>query len=341
MGRKIFSALIAIGFGLAFGIGPAFSQEPFFKGKTIRIIVGFSPGGGYDTYARLVARHLSKHVPGNPTLLVDNMTGAGSLISANHIYKVAKPDGLTIGHFIGGLFLQQLLGKPGVEFDARKFEYVGVPAQDDFMLAISPETGITSAEQLMSAKTPIKLGGVSAGSGTDDLPNVFKATMGLPIQLVTGFKGTAPIRLAFDSGEVQGLFNSWQSFKATWRNELDSGKAKIVLQGTLTPHPELPNIPLAIDFAKTEDAKKLIRVVVQVHGATVRPFVLPPGTPKDRVQMLRKAFMETVKDPELLAEAKKARLEMNPLDGAELERGVNEIFTLDAALVAKLKDILK
>jgi tripartite-type tricarboxylate transporter receptor subunit TctC len=341
MGRKIFNALIVISFGLVFGIGPASSQEPFFKGKTIRIIVGFAPGGGYDTYARLVGRHLSKHVPGNPTLLVDNMTGAGSLISANHIYKVAKPDGLTIGHFIGGLFLQQLLGKPGVEFDARKFEYIGVPAQDDFMLAIGKAAGITNTEQLMSAKTPIKLGGVSAGSGTDDLPNLLRATIGLPVQLVTGFKGTAPIRLAYNSGEIQGLFNSWQSFKATWRNELDSGDLKVVLQGTLTPHPELPNLPLAIDLAKTEDAKTLIRVVVQVHGPTVRPFVLPPGTPKDRVQMLRKAFMETVKDPELLAEAKKARLEINPLDGVELERGVKEILALDSALTTKLKDILK
>lgn len=341
MKRKISSALIVVGFTLVAAIGPASAQELLYKDKTIRIIVGFAAGGGYDTYARLIARHLSKHLPGNPTVTVDNMAGAGSLISANHLYKVAKPDGLTIGHFIGGLFLQQLLGKPGVEFDARKFEYIGVPAQDDFMLGVSKATGITSAEQLMRAKTPVKLGGVATGSGTDDLPNIFKATIGLPVQLVSGFKGTAPIRLAFNSGEIEGLFNSWQSFRATWRNEVESGDLKVVLQGTLTRHPELPGVPLGIDLAKTEEAKKLIRVVVQVHGPTVRPLVLPPGTPKERVQMLRNAFMETVKDPELLAEAKKARLEINPLDGATLERGINEIFALDTALVGKLKDILK
>ncbi|HXG50666.1 MAG TPA: tripartite tricarboxylate transporter substrate-binding protein [candidate division Zixibacteria bacterium] len=332
---KIAAALI-----LACG-GAAFAQESFFKGKTIRIIVGFSAGGGYDTYARVIARHLPKYIPGNPTVAVENMAGAGSMISANHIYKAAKPDGLTIGHFIGGLFLQQLLGKPGIEFDARRFEYLGVPAQDEFMLGVSRASGITSADQLMASKSPLKLGGVATGSGTDDLPNVLKATIGLPVQLVSGYKGTADIRLAFNSGEVQGLSNSWQSFRATWRKELDAGDLVIVLQETLTPHAELAHVPLALNFAKTEEAKKLIRTVIQVHGPTVRPFVLPPGTPKERVQLLRKAFIEALKDPELLAEAKKARLEINPLDGAELERGVKEILNLDAALAAKLKEVLR
>jgi tripartite-type tricarboxylate transporter receptor subunit TctC len=269
------------------------------------------------------------------------MSGAGSLILANHIYKVAKPDGLTIGHFIGGLFLQQLLGKPGIEFDARRFEYIGVPAQDEFVIGLSKASGITSAEQWMAAKTPIKLGGVASGSGTDDLPNILKATLGLPIQLVSGYKGTADIRLAFNNGEVQGLSNSWQSFRATWRNELATGERMIVLQETLTPHPEFPQVPLALNFAKTEEAKQLIRAVVQIHGPTVRPLVLSPGTPKERVQILRKGLADALKDPELLAEAKKANLELNPLEGAELERRIKEIFALDPSLIEKLKEILK
>ena len=141
----------------------AAAQDTFYKGKTIRIIVGASAGGGYDTYSRTLARHMGKHISGNPTFVVENMPGAGFLISANHMYNVAKPDGLTIGHFIGGLFLQQLLGKPGVEFDARKFQYVGVPAQDNYMLGRAKSTGITSIEQWLSSKTPVKLGGVGAG----------------------------------------------------------------------------------------------------------------------------------------------------------------------------------
>jgi len=328
--------------GLLVGVSaPACAQEPFFKGKTVRIIVGFSPGGGYDTYARLVGRHMGKHLPGSPTVVVDNMPGAGSLISANHIYKVAKPDGLTMAHFIGGLFLQQLLGKPGVEFDSLKYEYVGVPVQDDFAIGISKATGITNIDQWFAAKTPVKFGGTATGSGTDDIPHVLKAALGLPVQVVTGYKGSSDIRLAFNSGEVHGFSNGWQSTKATWSTELESGLMRIVLQVNSKSHPELTQVPLATDFAKTDEARKLLQVITQAHGASVRPFVLPPGIPKERVQALRKAFMESLKDPELLAEAAKAKLDINPLGGEELAKSVAEIFKVDAPVVAKLKEILK
>jgi tripartite-type tricarboxylate transporter receptor subunit TctC len=338
---RLWHLLIAIGIGIAFG-APISAQEPFYKGKTIRIIVGASAGGGYDTYSRTIARHMGKHIPGNPTLIVENMPGAGFLISANYMYKVAKPDGLTIGHFIGGLFLQQFLSlRPGVEFDSRKFEYVGVPAQDNYAIGLSKATGITSMEQWLASKTPIKLGGVGPGSATDDIPKVLMATIGLPVQLVTGYKGTADIRLAFHSGEVQGVCNAWESFKATWRKELDAGELIIVAQNIPKPHPDLAKVPLVINFAKTEEARKLIRALVHTVGPTARPYMLPPGTPKERVEILRKAYMDTMKDAEFLAEAKKAKLDINPLDGAELERNVREVFNLDAALVPKAKEILK
>lgn len=317
------------------------AQDGFYRGKTVRIIVGASAGGGYDTYSRTIARHMGKHIPGNPAIVVDNMPGAGFLISANHIYKVAKPDGLTIGHFIGGLFLQQLLGKPGIEFDARKFEYMGVPAQDNYMLAVHKSTGITSIEQWLSSKTPVKLGGVGIGSATDDIPKVLAAAIGLPIQLVSGYKGTADVRLAFNSQEVLGVCNAWESFKATWRKELDAGDAVIVLQNTAKPHPEQPKLPQAITYAKNEEGQKLIRSLVHSVGPTARPYVLPPGTPKDRVQLLRKAFIDTVKDPEFLADATKAKLDINPLDGAELEKNVKDVFNLDPKLIPRAKEILK
>jgi tripartite-type tricarboxylate transporter receptor subunit TctC len=320
---------------------PGLAQDSFYKGKTVRIIVGASAGGGYDTYSRTIARHMGKHIQGNPTFVVENMPGAGFLISANYIYKVAKPDGLTIGHFIGGLFLQQLLEKPGVEFDARRFEYIGVPTQDNYVLGISKATGITSMEQWFSSKTIIKLGGVGVGSATDDIPKVLAATIGLPMQLVTGFKGTADVRLAFNSGEVQGVCNALESFRSTWRNELDSGNLIIVLQTIAKRHPELPNVPLAIDYAKTDEAKRLINALVHSVGPTARPYVLPPKTPKEQVMTLRNAFMQTMKDPEFLAEATKAKLDINPLDGAELERDVREVFNLDKVLLPKAKEILK
>jgi tripartite-type tricarboxylate transporter receptor subunit TctC len=322
-------------------ITAAFSQDSFYKGKAVRIIVATSAGGGYDTYSRTIARHLGKHIPGNPTVLVENMPGAGFRIGANYVYKVAKPDGLTVGHFIGGLFLQQLIADPGIEFDAVKFEYVGAPAQDNYATGIAKSTGITSIDQWLKSKTVVKLGGVGPGSATDDVPKILKEAIGLPVQVVTGYKGTADVRLAFDSSEVQGVCNAWESFKSTWRKELDSKDIQIVLQHVAKPHPELSNVPLDITYARNDEGRKLIRALVHTVGPTARPYVLPPGTPKDRVQILRNAFADTMKDPEFLADAAKAKLDINPLDGPELERNVREVFNLDKALVPKAKEILK
>ena len=319
----------------------AFAQGNFYSGKTIRLIVGFTAGGGYDAYTRTLSRHMGKHIQGNPVMIVENMPGAGSMISANYSFKAAKPDGLTIGHFIGGLFLQQLLGKPGIEFDAAKFQFIGVPAQDNFVIGVAKSAGIADIESWLASKQVIKFGGVASGSGSDDVPNVLKATIGLPVQLVSGYKGTADVRLAFNSGEIAGLSNSWESTKSTWRKELESGDLKLILQATLKPHPEFPKLPMALNYAKTEEAKRLISTVARVHGPTVRPYVLPPNTPKDRLQIIRRAFMDTMKDPEFLAEAKKANLDINPDDGATLEQNVKDILKLEPALVSKLKEILK
>ncbi|HEY1232348.1 MAG TPA: tripartite tricarboxylate transporter substrate-binding protein [Candidatus Binatia bacterium] len=322
-------------------IAAALSQDSFYTGKAVRIIVATSAGGGYDTYSRTIARHLSKHIPGNPTVLVENMPGAGFRIGANYVYKVAKPDGLTIGHFIGGLFMQQLIGDPGIEFDAVKFEYVGAPAQDNYATGVAKSTGVTSIDQWLKSKQIIKLGGVGPGSATDDIPKVLKEAIGLPVQVVTGYKGTADVRLAFDSGEVQGVCNAWESFKSTWRKELDAKDIQILVQHVSKPHPELSNVPLDITYARNEEGRKLIRALVHTVGPTARPYVLPPGTPRDRVQILRKAFSDTMKDPEFLADAGKAKLDINPLDGAELERNVREVFNLDKALIPKAKELLK
>jgi tripartite-type tricarboxylate transporter receptor subunit TctC len=319
----------------------AFAQDSFYQGKVIRIIVATAAGGGYDLYTRTMARHLRKYIPGEPTIAVENMPGAGHLIGANHVYKVAKPDGLTMGHFIGTLFLQQLLGKPGVEFDALKFNFIGVPAQDNYMIGLSKTTGITNMEQWLTSKKVVKIGGIGAGSATDDIPKVLAATIGLPLQVVAGYKGTSEVRLAFNSGEIEGICNAWESFKSTWRKELEANEVALVLQAIPTRHREVPNVPLAIDYAKTDEAKRMIRSVIHTIAPTVRPYVLPPGTPKDRVETLRRAFMSTMKDQEFLAEAAKAKLDINPLDGATLETNVKEVFNLDAALIPRLKEILK
>jgi tripartite-type tricarboxylate transporter receptor subunit TctC len=326
---------------MAFSAQLTFAQESFFKGKTIRIVVPFAAGGGYDIYSRIMGRHMGRYIPGNPVFVVENMTGAGGLIGINHVYKVAKPDGLTMGTPIGTMFVDQMIGKPGIEFDGRRFEYVGAPAQDTQVMVVHKRTGIKSAQQWLVHPTPIKFGSTGPGSANESIPKIAKAALNLPLQVVSGYKGSSVIRLAFNSGEIDGVANAWESMVATWPQELQNGDAVVVLQAAGKRHPELPNVPLAMDYAKSDIGKKLVQAVINNFGATARPYVLPPGTPKDRVELLRKAFMATVADPEFAAELKKAKLDLNPLDGATLERNIKELFALDQALIPRLAEILK
>jgi tripartite-type tricarboxylate transporter receptor subunit TctC len=333
-------ALASLAVALAV-VTEASSQESYFKGKTVRFLVGYAPGGGFDTYSRTVARHLGRYLPGHPTVIVENMPGAGGLIAANHLYKIARPDGLTIGHFIGSLLTGQVLGQKGIEFDARRFEYVGSPARAHSVCAFTKASGITTVEQWMGAKTPPKLGGVAVGTTVpDNAIKVLKTALGLPVQLVSGYKGTADIRLASEGGELAGSCWSWSSIRATWRKALEAGEVGIVLQLSPTPFPELANVPLAISLARTEEARKLIQVAIHDDASIVYQYALPPGTPKDRVLALRKALQETLRDREFLADAQKAKLEIDPVTGEEIERSVAGLFGLDRALVARLKEVL-
>ena len=317
----------------------ALAQEPFYKGKTIRMVVATSAGGGFDTYTRTLVRHLGKFIPGHPSFIVENMPGAGHLIGATHIYKVAKPDGLTIGHFQGGLFLYQLLGRPGIEFDAAKFRFIGAPVTDNRACAFTKTSGIISVERWLAAKTPVKLGGIGGGA-TDDIPRMLAATTALPVQLVSGYKGTSEIRLAAESGELAGGCWTWDSIRATWTKAISSGDAVVVLQILSKPHPELPNVPLASKLAKNDEARQLMQLGIEEPSDYYRPYVLPPGTPKDRVDTLRKAFLETLKDPEFLADAQKVKLDIEPITGEEMENKVSKLFKLTPSIVARLKDIL-
>lgn len=317
-----------------------FSAAPFYEGKIVRITVGFSPGGGFDLYARAVARHLGKYIPGNPTVIVENMTGAGGVIQVNNIYNVAKPDGLTIGHVLGGLFFGQLLGQPGFDFDTRKFIYIGAPTKENNVIALTKSSGITSIEKWKASKTPVKLGGLIPGNTLDNTPRVLKGVLGYPIQLITGYKGSQEIRLAMESGEVAGGTFTWEALRATSRKSLDSGDVIVVLQAVPQPLPDLPNVPTMISLAKTEEARNLIEAVIHSNIIFNRPFLLPPGTPKDRVEILRKAFQETMKDKEFIAEMEKAKLTLDPVWAEELEMAINRLFKLEPAILAKLKDIL-
>jgi len=318
----------------------ASADDGFYKGKTIRLIVAFSAGGGYDTYSRTIARHLSKHIPGNPAIVVENMTGAGGIIHANFMYLQAKPDGLIIGNNAGGLILQQIMGAKGIQFDGKKFEYLGVPGSDHVACGITKASGITSVEEWFAAKEPVKLGGVGPGGTASDVARTLQAALGLPIKVVDGYKGTSIIRLAAESGELAGVCIAWQSLKTTWRKGVESGDVKIVIQAMPKKHRDLPNVPLAIDYAKTDEARRLIKYAIHDTSVITRPYFLAPGTPKARVQLLRKAFADTLKDPELLAEAKKANLEIDYVSGEDVDAIVQGLYKIEPAFVAKLKQVL-
>lgn len=340
--RRIFLRLVSamMGAGFAVGVSTVVLAEDFYKGKTVRFIVGSSPGGGFDAYARLIARHIGKHIPGNPATLVTNMPGAGNLIAANYMYNKAKPDGLTVGHWVGQLILQQALGRKGVQFDGRKFEWIGVPTPSYNGCVFSKASGITSIDEWLAARKPVKMGGMAPGTSLSDLPRLINAILGAPVRLVEGYGGAATVRLAMEKGEVSGGCWNPDIIIRFWRERLAKGEFNIVLQAGPGKYHELPNVPNVMDYAKTEEQRQLLRVAVLNTSSILRAFSLPPGTPKERVELMRGGFMATMKDPQLLAEAKKARLLIDPIPGAQVDEFVAEFFELKPELKVKLKEVL-
>jgi tripartite-type tricarboxylate transporter receptor subunit TctC len=338
MKRLAFFVVVAV--MLSFISTVSFAAAPFFQGKTLRLTVGFSAGGGFDLWARVVARHLGKHIPGNPTVVVENVTGAGGLIQMNQLFKGTKPDGLTLGHINGGLILGQMMGQPGYDFDPQKFLYIGAANKENAVFVFGKKSGITSADKWRTSPTPVKIGGCVPGNFVDNMDRLMKDVLGFPTQIITGYKGTADILIATDSGELAGGPPSWDNVKTTRKKALEVGDMIVVVQCTPKPLKELPNVPKIIDFAKTDEQKKLVQVAAYYANDYSRPFVVPPGTPKDRVDILRKAFQETMTDGEFLAEVDKMQMTLDPTSGDDMAAAVANSAKLDAATKAKLKDIL-
>jgi tripartite-type tricarboxylate transporter receptor subunit TctC len=339
--NTVFSFLINVFAGLTFALyssAAAFGQD-FYNGKTVRFVVGSPPGGGFDIYTRTIARHIINHIPGNPTTIVENMPGAGNLVCANYMYNRANPDGLTIGHCTAVLILQQVLGQKGIQFDARKFEWIGVPAPAQQACVLSKSSGVTNINEWFMSKRPLKLGGQAPGTLISDLPRLMSALLGLPIHLVEGYGGSNPIRLAVEAGELDGGCWTTDVIIKYWRQQLSKGDLNIVLQANTKKHPALPTVPNVMDFAKTPEDRQLIRTV-QNAQEVLFSYSSPPGTPRERYTILRHAFMATMKDPAFLAEAKKTELAIDPSDGERVATLVDEIFALKPDLVTKLKNIL-
>jgi tripartite-type tricarboxylate transporter receptor subunit TctC len=336
--KKFALFIAAAAFLIALLAAPLRAQD-FYKDKTVTFIVGYSPGGTYDQYTRLIARHISKYLPGSPTTVVENMPGAGGIIAANHLYNRTKPDGLTVAAWASPLILQHVMGNEATKFDGRKVGWLGIPAPYDTACHFSQESGIKTVDDWFATKRPIKISSIGPGTSLSDVPKLLKAAIGLPLEMVEGYKGGAEARLAVENGEVDGSCASWQATKVTWRNQMDSGKIRVVLQATLKSNPDLKAVPLAINYAKSDEARTILRVADNVHVYQF-PYSVAPGTPPDRLQLLQQAFIRALRDRDLIAEANKAHLEIDPVDGPTTAKTFAGLYELSPALVGKLKELL-
>jgi tripartite-type tricarboxylate transporter receptor subunit TctC len=336
MGRVRAATLIA---SVASGVivvqaANAQTPEQFYKGKTVEMQVGYSAGGGYDVYARAVARYLGRHIPGQPNVIVKNSPGAGSLKLTNWLYIAGPKDGTSIGAIARGAPFDPLLGNKAAKFDARKFTYIG-SANDEVSVCVSWKgTGIKTIEDLKQKE--LVIGGTGKTADTDQFPKVLNEVLGTKMKVVTGYPGGNDINVAMERGEVKGRCGwSWSSVITTRPQWYKDGTINVLVQLALSKHPDLPNVPLVMDLAKTDTERKMLRLVFarQTMG---RPFVAPPGVPADRAAALRKAFMDTMKDKEFLAEAAKTKLEIVPVSGEALQKLVDETYDVDPAIAARV-----
>ncbi|MFZ3309570.1 MAG: tripartite tricarboxylate transporter substrate-binding protein [Xanthobacteraceae bacterium] len=314
------------------------SAAEFYAGKSIELDIGYSVGGGYDLYARLVAQHLGEHIPGHPTIVPRNMEGAASLRLANYLYAAAPHDGTVIGAISRGAAFDPLLNENGAQFDASKFSWIGSATNEVSVCVALQSSGIASFGDVLTQ--PLTIGATGVGDDTYQFPALMNAVLGTKFKIVTGYPGGNDITLAMERGEVQGRCGwSWSSVVATRMNWITSKKITVLVQMSLSKHPDLPNVPLIMDLAKTDQQRQIFKLIFarQVMG---RPFAAPPGVPADRLAVLRQAFSETMKDKAFLVDAEKRKFEINPVDGQQIQALVQEVYQTPAAVTKKAAAIL-
>src|SRR5690242_7720432 len=320
-------------------VARAQSSADFYKGKNVDLLIGYSVGGGYDVYARLIARHMGKHIPGNPTIVPKNMEGAGSLRLANWLYNVAPKDGSAFGIFGRGTGFDPLLGNKAAQFDATRFNWIGSANNEVSICVAWSSSGVTRFEDLLNRE--LIVGGTSTSADTDQFPRIVNGVLGTKMKVVTGYPGGNEVGLAMERGEVQGRCGwSWSSVKSTHQKWLDEKKFTVLVQLALDKHPDLPDVPLVVDLAKNDEQRQILRLIFarQVMG---RPFVGPPNIPPERVAALRDAFTATMKDKDFLADAEKAKMEINPVSGDRVQALVKEIYSTPPEIVQKAASFLR
>jgi tripartite-type tricarboxylate transporter receptor subunit TctC len=334
-------ALAAFVFGLGMA-RPVLADpvEDFYRNRTVDLIVGFSPGGGYDIYARLVAKHMGRHIPGSPSVVVRNMEGAGSVRLANWLYAVAPKDGSVFGSFARGVPLDPLFGNPGPQFkDGTEFSYIGSANDEVSVCAASRKAGVKDFSELLERE--LVVGGFGAGTESEQHVKILNAALGTKLKLVKGYPGGNEVNLAIERGEVQGRCGwSWTSIRSSLMDQVKDGSLVILVQNSLAKHADLPKVPLIMDLAKADEQKQMLRLVLAPQKMG-RPFMGPPGIPPERLAALRAAFKRTMEDAAFLQEAERAKLEISPISGEEMLQIISDAYKVPADVVRRTAEAIK
>ena len=330
-----FRRVFLVAAGLAAALTQAQAQEPFYKGKTISLIIASNASGGYDTYGRLLSRHMGAHLAGNPSFVVQNMPGAGGIRAANHLYNVAPKDGTVIGIFDQAVFLNQLLGVAGLRSDVAKFNWIGRMIGNSAVLFAWHTAQVKKIEDAFTQEL------IVAASGSSSRLNwtALNALTGTKLKLLTGYEGPATAKIAMERGEVEALSLPWPVLRNENRDWLSQKKINLLLQAGIEKNADLPQLPRMLDLAKNEEDRKVLEIFA-APSLVGRSFVAPPGVPKERVDELRAAFMEMVKAPEFLAEVEKMNFDIDPLPGAELQAFFDKA-DYPQPLIERAKEIAK
>lgn len=317
--------------------------EEFYRGKIVRIIVGFPPGGGADVYSRLIARHLGGFIPGKPTVIITNMPGAGSIIAGNHVYNYGVTDGTEIGMLNGAVILEQLFGTPGVHFDMARFRYLAVPVNETYVMIVTRRSGINRFSELVGDNAKQAVLGAIPNSTLEHAPILLRDALDANLKIVSGYKGSADIRLAVDSGEISGFFNPWSTVKPSSPDKFKSGEWSVIAQLTDQPLHDLPakDIPSIPDLTKDESRRMLLRYGASAPNQFGKVYMVPRTVPADRAAALEDAFAKTLTDKTFLREAEKGKLEITPIYGETIQRIVNEFLGMPPSIKEKLKRSIK
>jgi tripartite-type tricarboxylate transporter receptor subunit TctC len=328
---------------LALALSAPCSAQDFYPGKSIQLVIGFDAGGGYDLYARTVARYWARHIPGNPTFVPQNMPGAGTRIAANWLYNVAPKDGTAVGTVVQSTAVDQALGEPGIRFDAASFNWLGNPIVDNLVTLSWSASGLATLEDVKS-KGGLFCGSTGGGP-TTVFPRVINQLLGMQIKVVTGYPGQTAVNIAMERGEVNCIGGTtWSSVKATMRPMLDARKVNMLVQWGASKDPEISayanrDVPLIQEFGQT-DLDRRVLVFIGSGAAFGRPLLAPPGVPRARVDILRRTFDLTMKDPEFLAEAARLNMDIKPLAGTELQRIATDVVRSRPEDLARAKELI-